>query len=168
MFKITKPILVSVWRLTAQPCSWPDLLRFFEGLCEWSVPQGGLFLWMKAIGVEDTWNLFMKKGLESNVMVVPGRAFATDPKFQVWRKFLPFEQIFFLFFCVLEVLKYYTLDWQLKFFQPPPPFCRRAQTGPQPLSTWHCNQFWRMAALTKPSVFVTYALVDTFLITEVN
>ena len=40
-------------------------------------------MWMKAIGVEDTWNLFMKKGLESNVMVVPGRAFATDPKFQV-------------------------------------------------------------------------------------
>jgi len=52
----------------------------FKGLCEWSVPQGGLFLWMKAKGISDTWDMLMQKGLKKNVMVVPGRAFATDPQ----------------------------------------------------------------------------------------
>jgi hypothetical protein len=35
---------------------------------------------MKAKGISDTWDMLMQKGLKKNVMVVPGRAFATDPQ----------------------------------------------------------------------------------------
>jgi kynurenine/2-aminoadipate aminotransferase len=48
------------------------LICFLPGLCEWSVPQGGLFLWMRAANITDTWDMLMQKGLKKNVMVVPG------------------------------------------------------------------------------------------------
>jgi len=50
---------------------------FVSGICQWNVPEGGLFLWLKAFGIGDTWDMLMERGLKKNVMLVPGRAFAT-------------------------------------------------------------------------------------------
>jgi DNA-binding transcriptional MocR family regulator len=57
--------------------SFTGFLFTILGLCEWNVPEGGLFLWLKAFGIGDTWDMLMERGLKKNVMLVPGRAFAT-------------------------------------------------------------------------------------------
>lgn len=49
--------------------------KHLEGLCEWSVPGGGMFLWMKVKGTKDTWDLIMDKATKEQVMVLPGKAF---------------------------------------------------------------------------------------------
>ena len=49
--------------------------KHLTGLCEWSIPGGGMFLWMKVKGIEDTWDLIMDKATKENVMVLPGKAF---------------------------------------------------------------------------------------------
>ena len=49
--------------------------RHLTGLCEWSLPEGGMFLWIKVEGVEDTWDMIMEEGLRRNIMLVPGRVF---------------------------------------------------------------------------------------------
>lgn len=36
--------------------------RHLRGLATWSVPKGGMFLWIKVEGVEDTWSMIMDKG----------------------------------------------------------------------------------------------------------
>jgi len=53
--------------------------RHLAGLCEYSVPQGGMFLWMRVPGLSSTWDMIMKRGLERNIMLMPGRAFQPDP-----------------------------------------------------------------------------------------
>ena len=45
-------------------------------LAEWSLPQGGMFLWMRIPRLRDTWDMIMERGLEKNIMLVPGRVFA--------------------------------------------------------------------------------------------
>ncbi len=45
------------------------------GLCEWSVPDGGMFLWMRVPDLQDTWDMLLKRGLEANIMLLPGHAF---------------------------------------------------------------------------------------------
>ena len=51
--------------------------RHLSGLCEWSVPRGGMFLWLRVNGgVRDTWDMVMGRGMASNVMLVPGKLFA--------------------------------------------------------------------------------------------
>eukprot|EP00095_Tigriopus_kingsejongensis_P005565 snap_masked-scaffold12_size759060-processed-gene-2.11 protein:Tk05565 transcript:snap_masked-scaffold12_size759060-processed-gene-2.11-mRNA-1 annotation:"kynurenine alpha-aminoadipate aminotransferase mitochondrial precursor" len=50
-------------------------LKHLSGLCEWNVPEGGMFLWIKVNDVECTWNMIMDKGLKKNIMLVPGRVF---------------------------------------------------------------------------------------------
>ncbi len=52
--------------------------RHLTGLCEWSKPDGGMFMWLKVIDVPDTWDMIMKRALENNVMLVPGKAFMSD------------------------------------------------------------------------------------------
>lgn len=44
-------------------------------LCEWSVPQGGMFLWLKVPSIPDTWDMLLKRGMEKNIMLLPGRGF---------------------------------------------------------------------------------------------
>ncbi|MCL4131115.1 UNVERIFIED_CONTAM: hypothetical protein GTU68_015955, partial [Idotea baltica] len=53
--------------------------KHLTGLCEWSVPTGGMFLWMKVPGLEDTWDMVMQRGVKKNVILLPGKAFMTDP-----------------------------------------------------------------------------------------
>jgi len=49
--------------------------KHLAGICEWDVPGGGMFLWIKVKGVEDTWDLIMDKATKNKVMVLPGKAF---------------------------------------------------------------------------------------------
>ena len=50
-------------------------LKSFPGLCDWSVPGGGMFLWIKVRNIEDTWDLIMDKATQEQVMAIPGKAF---------------------------------------------------------------------------------------------
>ena len=49
-----------------------------KGLCEYSVPLGGMFLWMKVPGLTSTWDMIMERGLKKNIMLMPGKAFQPD------------------------------------------------------------------------------------------
>uniref|UniRef100_H2ZC30 Aminotransferase class I/classII large domain-containing protein n=1 Tax=Ciona savignyi TaxID=51511 RepID=H2ZC30_CIOSA len=49
--------------------------KWLTGLAEWSEPQGGMFLWMKLTGVDDTTSLIKKRALEKKVLLLPGSAF---------------------------------------------------------------------------------------------
>ncbi|XP_050527408.1 kynurenine/alpha-aminoadipate aminotransferase, mitochondrial-like [Daktulosphaira vitifoliae] len=51
-----------------------------DGLVEWVEPSGGMFLWLKVIGLEDTKHLVTSKCLDKLVVVAPGYAFSTDSK----------------------------------------------------------------------------------------
>lgn len=52
-----------------------ELERRFGGRAHWSLPQGGLFLWMVLEGDVDTWERF-PKAIERQVAYIPGAAFA--------------------------------------------------------------------------------------------
>jgi len=54
--------------------------KHLTGLCEWSIPKSGMFLWIKVHGVEDTWDMIMERAMEKNVMLLPGKAFSTQPE----------------------------------------------------------------------------------------
>ncbi|XP_029660139.1 kynurenine/alpha-aminoadipate aminotransferase, mitochondrial-like [Formica exsecta] len=54
------------------------LILYILGLAEWYVPQGGLFLWIKLIGVDNVLDLVMNKCIPQGVVVVPGNAFSYD------------------------------------------------------------------------------------------
>jgi len=49
--------------------------KHLDGLCQWSVPDGGMFLWMKVPEISDTWSMLMQRGLEKNIMLLPGKGF---------------------------------------------------------------------------------------------
>ncbi|XP_042218767.1 kynurenine/alpha-aminoadipate aminotransferase, mitochondrial-like [Homarus americanus] len=53
--------------------------KHLTGLCEWAVPTGGMFLWLKVPKVPDTWDMIMERALQKNVILVPGKAFMCDP-----------------------------------------------------------------------------------------
>ena len=52
--------------------------KHLTGLCEWSLPDGGMFLWIKVDGVEDTWDMIMEEGLKRDIMLVPGKVFVPN------------------------------------------------------------------------------------------
>ncbi|XP_014785050.1 kynurenine/alpha-aminoadipate aminotransferase, mitochondrial isoform X1 [Octopus bimaculoides] len=52
--------------------------KHLKGIAEWNVPAGGMFLWLKLIGIEDTYRLIMEKGRENDILFVPGSAFMTS------------------------------------------------------------------------------------------
>ena len=52
--------------------------KHLMGLCEFSVPLGGMFLWIKVPGLGSTWDMIMQRGLQQNIMLMPGRAFQPD------------------------------------------------------------------------------------------
>lgn len=54
-----------------------ELERHFGGRARWSLPQGGLFLWMTLDERIDTWDRF-PKAIERKVAYIPGAAFAVD------------------------------------------------------------------------------------------
>ncbi|XP_050430900.1 kynurenine/alpha-aminoadipate aminotransferase, mitochondrial-like [Adelges cooleyi] len=51
-----------------------------SGLAEWYEPTGGMFLWLKIKGLEDTRHLVTSTCLAKMVIFAPGFAFATDTK----------------------------------------------------------------------------------------
>ncbi|XP_053258818.1 kynurenine/alpha-aminoadipate aminotransferase, mitochondrial isoform X2 [Podarcis raffonei] len=64
--------------------------KWLKGLADWHSPAAGMFLWMKIKGVPDTQELIMKKALEKQVLLVPGRAFninSSDPSSYVRASF---------------------------------------------------------------------------------
>eukprot|EP01125_Pyxidicula_operculata_P009481 TRINITY_DN3121_c0_g1_i1.p1 TRINITY_DN3121_c0_g1~~TRINITY_DN3121_c0_g1_i1.p1 ORF type:complete len:391 (+),score=56.55 TRINITY_DN3121_c0_g1_i1:238-1410(+) len=51
-----------------------------RGLCEWNIPEAGMFAWMKVRGVEDTENLIKNRAVAALVLLLPGRVFSTEDK----------------------------------------------------------------------------------------
>lgn len=51
--------------------------KHLKGLAEWSVPTGGMFLWLK-LKVKDTKRMIEVKAKEKNVLFVPGSVFMID------------------------------------------------------------------------------------------
>ena len=49
-----------------------------SGLCEWSLPEGGMFFWLRADGVGDTWSLIMERAKKKGVLLMPGKVFAVQ------------------------------------------------------------------------------------------
>ncbi|XP_033632215.1 kynurenine/alpha-aminoadipate aminotransferase, mitochondrial-like [Asterias rubens] len=49
--------------------------RWLRGMAEWHEPRGGMFLWMKLLGIEDTTPLIMKRARDKGVLFVPGGVF---------------------------------------------------------------------------------------------
>ena len=49
--------------------------RHLCGLCEWSAPTAGMFVWLRCVGVDDTTQLVMEGAQENKVLFVPGSAF---------------------------------------------------------------------------------------------
>lgn len=53
--------------------------RHLKNLCEWSIPTGGMFVWIKVHGVADVYDMLLSRGLKKNITFVPGHAFMADP-----------------------------------------------------------------------------------------
>ncbi|XP_022084401.1 kynurenine/alpha-aminoadipate aminotransferase, mitochondrial-like [Acanthaster planci] len=49
--------------------------RWLRGLAQWHKPRGGMFLWLKLLGIRDTTDLIMKKARHKGVLFVPGSVF---------------------------------------------------------------------------------------------
>ncbi|XP_021962290.1 kynurenine/alpha-aminoadipate aminotransferase, mitochondrial [Folsomia candida] len=49
--------------------------KHLKGLAEWNLPQGGMFLWMRMLHVEDTYEMVMERGIGEKIMLLPGREF---------------------------------------------------------------------------------------------
>eukprot|EP01114_Cavostelium_apophysatum_P017834 TRINITY_DN5385_c0_g1_i1.p1 TRINITY_DN5385_c0_g1~~TRINITY_DN5385_c0_g1_i1.p1 ORF type:complete len:426 (-),score=84.91 TRINITY_DN5385_c0_g1_i1:15-1292(-) len=49
-----------------------------KGLAECHPPSAGMFLWFKLIGVENSYELIMKRAVEEKFLMLPGQAFAPD------------------------------------------------------------------------------------------
>ncbi|XP_075053823.1 kynurenine/alpha-aminoadipate aminotransferase, mitochondrial isoform X2 [Mixophyes fleayi] len=49
--------------------------KWLTGLAEWYSPTGGMFLWIKIKGVQDTHQMIMLKAISNEVLLVPGSAF---------------------------------------------------------------------------------------------
>lgn len=53
--------------------------RHLKGLCDWEIPTGGMFVWIKVRGVSDVYEMLLTRGLKKNITFVPGHAFMADP-----------------------------------------------------------------------------------------
>ncbi|XP_022915117.1 kynurenine/alpha-aminoadipate aminotransferase, mitochondrial [Onthophagus taurus] len=53
--------------------------KHLKGLCEWTIPAGGMFVWIKVHGVTDVYDMLMNRGLKKLITFVPGHAFMADP-----------------------------------------------------------------------------------------
>lgn len=53
--------------------------RHLKGLCDWAVPSGGMFVWIKVRGVADVYEMLMTRGIKKLITFVPGHAFMADP-----------------------------------------------------------------------------------------
>lgn len=49
--------------------------KHLKGLAEWSVPNAGMFIWMRVPGADDTESLIKEKAVEAKVLMLPGASF---------------------------------------------------------------------------------------------
>ncbi|XP_011502054.1 PREDICTED: kynurenine/alpha-aminoadipate aminotransferase, mitochondrial-like [Ceratosolen solmsi marchali] len=49
--------------------------KHFTGIAEWSVPRGGMFVWLKITVLEDTYDLAMIKCMMQDLYILPGHCF---------------------------------------------------------------------------------------------
>ncbi|XP_042875461.1 kynurenine/alpha-aminoadipate aminotransferase, mitochondrial-like [Penaeus japonicus] len=54
--------------------------KHLTGLCDWSVPEGGMFLWLKVLGIKNTQIMLYEHGMAKNILLVPGNVFTTRPE----------------------------------------------------------------------------------------
>ena len=47
-------------------------------MATWSVPQGGMFLWLKLTSIQDSDKFICSHAVDNRFMAVPGRIFALD------------------------------------------------------------------------------------------
>ncbi|XP_076463202.1 kynurenine/alpha-aminoadipate aminotransferase, mitochondrial-like [Babylonia areolata] len=52
--------------------------KHLTGLAEWSVPSGGMFLWIRLLNIPDSYSLIMEKAMAAEVLFVPGQVFQAD------------------------------------------------------------------------------------------
>lgn len=52
--------------------------KHLNGLADFNVPQGGLFLWIKVRGIKNTWKMIMQRGITDGVIMAPGAGFMKD------------------------------------------------------------------------------------------
>ncbi|KAJ1526082.1 hypothetical protein ONE63_009247 [Megalurothrips usitatus] len=52
--------------------------KHLKGLAEWTIPKGGMFLWIKVHNVLDTYEMVMARGITEQIVLVPGRCFQAD------------------------------------------------------------------------------------------
>ncbi|KAJ8954800.1 hypothetical protein NQ318_014912 [Aromia moschata] len=53
--------------------------KHLKDLCDWEVPTGGMFVWIRVRGVSDVYEMLMTRGLKKQIVFVPGHAFMADP-----------------------------------------------------------------------------------------
>ncbi|RCI02678.1 hypothetical protein CU098_001644, partial [Rhizopus stolonifer] len=56
-------------------CFVACLDRHLKGRAEWVVPKAGMFVWLRLLGVTDTFEMIMTKAIKENVLAIPGVAF---------------------------------------------------------------------------------------------
>ena len=49
--------------------------KHLSDICTWSIPDGGMFLWMSVPGIEDTWKMIYEDAAAKNVLLIPGKFF---------------------------------------------------------------------------------------------
>jgi kynurenine/2-aminoadipate aminotransferase len=54
--------------------------RYLKGKAEWTVPVAGMFVWIRLIGVTDSFKLISEKAVEAGVLLVPGKEFYPNPQ----------------------------------------------------------------------------------------
>ncbi|KAI8825257.1 pyridoxal phosphate-dependent transferase [Fimicolochytrium jonesii] len=54
--------------------------RWLKGCAEWSVPDAGMFFWIKLLGISDSSDLIRTKAKEKKVLLVPGHEFFPNPR----------------------------------------------------------------------------------------
>lgn len=49
--------------------------KYLKEVCEWTTPVAGMFVWIKLIGINDSFDLIRTKAVEKGVLLVPGIEF---------------------------------------------------------------------------------------------
>jgi len=52
--------------------------KHLKGLAEWNTPVAGMFVWLKLVGVEDSFSLIMEKAVSKKVLCLPGVHFMPE------------------------------------------------------------------------------------------
>ncbi|KAL7641738.1 UNVERIFIED_CONTAM: hypothetical protein RMT77_007612 [Armadillidium vulgare] len=54
--------------------------KHLSGLCEWNIPAGGMFLWLKVLVLEDTEEMIVKRAFKKELILMTGNPFMIDDK----------------------------------------------------------------------------------------